>query len=126
MTRFVFASLFLVSSMSVALQVDNTKWVNEDKSHMVLQEDANGRLSGTYSTFVGCDADKKLPLIGVITGHVISFIVSFSGCNSTAVWNGVLGADAKNITAMWLLVTDSSEGGRWADTRTNQDIFIKQ
>ena len=128
MTRFTFTFVFLFSSLALAksLPLNNTKWVNEDKSHMILQEDEKGRLTGIYSTFVGCDAEKPLPIIGQHRGRIVTFEVNFPDCNSTAAWNGIVSDDGKTIKAMWLLVIDKGDPQQWDETLTSQDIFIKQ
>lgn len=111
-------------------------WVNEHRSIMVIAEDFNGGLAGTYRSLVGRDTRKR-PLSGRTTPEeagkqLLGFTVCFqieepgeaTGHNSVCTWSGW--TRRKQITTTWLLTTSFLDPkDEWSSTRVGHDTFEK-
>jgi avidin family protein len=109
-------------------------WVNEHKSIMVIAEDSDGGLTGTYRSLIGRDTRKR-PLSGRASSEevgkqLLGFTVCFqienpaegTGHHSLCTWSGW--ARRKEITTNWLLTTSVLDPkDEWSSTRLGQDTF---
>jgi hypothetical protein len=109
-------------------------WVNEHKSIMVIAEDSDGGLTGTYRSLIGRDTRKR-PLSGRASSEeagkqLLGFTVCFqienpaegAGYHSLCTWSGW--ARRKEITTNWLLTTSVLDPkDEWSSTRLGQDTF---
>ena len=95
-------------------------WVNEHKSVMVMSEDSDGNLGGTFRSLVGRDARKR-PLVGRASSEeagkqLLGFTVCFDianpvegiGHHSLCAWSGW--ATANEIITNWLLISSILDG----------------
>jgi hypothetical protein len=109
-------------------------WYNELGSTLVINEVANGVLSGQYSTAVssgGC-AQGDYEVQGTTDGQTVGMAVTWANaqappCNSTTTWAGqyedVGGQEI--LTAMWLLVMNTTPEDNWSSTLVGQDVFTR-
>lgn len=111
-------------------------WVNEHKSVMVMSEDSDGRLGGTFRSLVGRDTRKR-PLVGRASSEeagkqLLGFTVCFeitnpaegTGHHSLCAWSGW--ATANEIITNWLLTSSILEPkDQWSSTRIGWDTFAR-
>ncbi|MFY9622691.1 MAG: avidin/streptavidin family protein [Pyrinomonadaceae bacterium] len=112
-------------------------WFNELGSTMVIDQVANGVISGSYTTAVsstGC-AQGSFTLVGSTDtdsgGEGVAFSVcwvnSASQCASVTAWSGQ--AQTTNgedqILAFWLLTVESPAAQDWYATHVGQDVFTR-
>jgi hypothetical protein len=109
-------------------------WINEHKSMMVIAEESDGILSGTFRSLVGRDTWKR-PLSGRASSEeagkqLLGFTVCFqiedaiegTGHHSLCAWSGW--ARGGEITTHWLLTTSFLDPkDEWSSVRVGQDIF---
>ncbi len=100
------------------------KWRNQYGSLVDITDDADHRITGTFSTalresgFFG----HTIPVVGVHEGDCVSFTFAHHGPNGDLIcsFTGLL-RDG-NIFMMWHVVTDNTGG--WAHSvQTNMDTF---
>jgi Avidin family len=111
-------------------------WVNEHKSVMVMSEDSEGRLGGTFRSLVGRDTRKR-PLIGRASSEeagkqLLGFTVCFdipnpaegTGHHSLCAWSGW--ATANEIITNWLLTSSILDPkDQWSSMRIGRDTFAR-
>jgi hypothetical protein len=114
-------------------------WMNELNSMMVLNEDADKRLTGKYRSMVGRDTNVR-DLSGRTSGvdggkQMVAFAVCFEiaapgpgeGHFSVCAWSGWSGKDGAGnyiIDAQWLLsVSVLDKQGEWAATKIGKSSF---
>jgi hypothetical protein len=111
-------------------------WVNEHKSVMVISEQQDGALTGTFRSLVGRDTGKRA-LCGRVSSdeagkQLLGFTVCFeitnpqqgAGHHSLCAWAGWVRGE--EITAHWLLATSFLElKDEWSTMRTGQDRFVR-
>jgi len=91
-------------------------WSNELESKMTITSiSPDGMIRGTYTTNVGCDANKPQPLIGWYyeNGKVgaITFSVIWKDCFSVTSWSGEYEKNTEAFQTLWHLV--SLENPSW-------------
>ncbi len=116
------------------------KWRNELGSAVEIAEvDPDGTIHGYYWTAVGAGevVGKREPLIGVVSGEVISFIVNWPDTDSMTSWMGrhhVVtrddGSSEERISTLWTLArTEVGDPSKpvpiWASFLVNADTFAK-
>jgi len=121
--------LVLVSTtyaQSAAPLSAGTTWVNELGSVMTIQSvAANGLVTGTYVTNVGCGAGKVRSLTGWYNTGAFTFTVNFDDCASIAAWAGqVDSSQPPKITALWHLVLSGPP--RWNGIYAGTDTFVRK
>ena len=107
------------------------RWYNQHASHMDIQVDKNGGVSGSYSTAVGAPGqEEEFQLVGFAAEDQISFTVNFGKYASLTAWAGQATEDAdKNavILTFWHLtknIPDPAEPkNQWATVLTGSDVF---
>lgn len=102
-----------------------TYWANERGSTIRLNNDGNGKISGKFTTNVGCGKGIARPLVGLYNGNSVGFVVEFGAdCSSTTSWNGTLWVGTTNrLKTLWHL----TKGGMpsWDSTIAGPDIFTQ-
>jgi hypothetical protein len=102
-------------------------WYNQLSSHLLLEADGSGRLSGSLRSGVG-EAPNHFPLTGFFSpglkakGAVLSFVVSWTDVHSLTAWAGHYDPDENIITATWLLTGATDE---WRSTNIGHDLFSR-
>jgi hypothetical protein len=103
--------------------LDQRAWVASDHRSI----GANGLLSGTYVTSVGCSADNRshdrLVLRGE-NGGAITFSVVWQGCNSVTSWSGQYNIQTGGFQTLWLLTAAGAPV--WNGIHTGTDTFTPQ
>ncbi len=116
----------LVQSWAAAAQqltVDTTyTWVNELGSKMTTAWGADGLITGTYVTAVGCGAGKVRPLSGWWNNAAMTFTVNWQECNSLTSWTG--NYNAGTIVTLWQLSVSGPP--RWDSIIAGADTFTLQ
>jgi Avidin family len=111
-------------------------WVNEHKSVMVMSEDSDGSLGGTFRSLVGRDTRKR-PLVGLASSEeagkqLLGFTVCFeianpaegTGHRSLCVWSGW--ATANEMITNWLLTSSILDPkDQWSSMRIGRDTFAR-
>ena len=107
-------------ALSSSCQVPSGKtWVNEFGSEMSINIDDSGRISGTYTTAVGCDAGKAMPMTGFCNGYAVIFSVNWQECLAATAWSGTY--ENGEITSLWHLV--SAKKPSWDSIVAGADLF---
>ena len=100
-----------------------TVWVNQLGSTMTIQVvAANGLVTGTYATKVGCGAGKVRPLIGWYNKGAFAFVVNWEECESLTAWSGHVDSLNPKIVTLWHL--PKSGPPRWDSTFAGADTFV--
>jgi hypothetical protein len=108
----------------------NGTWTNELGSTLVLQDQGNGTLTGTYASAVGGPAGQQFPLVGSYTipqaGPVsLAWTVAWKGWDSTTSWCGLL-FDGGDMTTTWILTSTISQNeGWWQSMNVGMDLFAQ-
>ena len=115
MRRAVLALTCLAASPALAhdpvSEIDG-RWVNESGSVMIVQANAEGRLSGRYCSELGrVEPESCHPLTGWVAGDVVGFAVRFDPPGSVTAWSGQIGKDADGpyLRTLWHLSRDVAE-----------------
>lgn len=123
----------------MAEQTVSGRWINQNGSVLDI-EVASGTLTGNYCSRKGRSASGKVyPLVGVINGDVLSFIVNWQdsedNLESITSFTGRIQRDAAGVKAihtMWVLVrrweneNRTKETGVWNSFLTNSDVFERE
>ncbi len=125
--RYLVASAMLIVSIvsggpAVAQQLtaDATYvWVNELGSKMTTSWGADGLISGTYVTAVGCGAGTPKPLTGWWNNSAMTFTVNWQECNSLTSWTG--NYSTNTLTTLWLLTVSGPP--QWNSIIAGADTF---
>jgi hypothetical protein len=112
-------------------------WCNELGSTLTIEEVSGGMVAGSYETAVssgGCasgsyavqgttDTDAG----GQSVGLTVTWVNAQSRCSSTPTWAGqyqeIGGQEV--LTAMWLLVIDTTPEADWSSTLVGQDVVTR-
>jgi hypothetical protein len=97
-------------------------WVNELGSKMTTSWGADGLITGTYVTAVGCGAGTVRPLTGWWNNSAMTFTVNWQACNSLTSWTGNFGGG--KITTLWLLTVSGPP--QWNSIVAGADTFTLQ
>jgi hypothetical protein len=100
---------------------------NERGSLLTLSV-AGGALTGSFRSAVGNVAsDRRFPVVGVVNGDVVGFVVDFERAGSVGAWSGQLRGD--ELVLLWHLSRDVKDDeekmGLWSSVLTGSDIFIR-
>ena len=96
-------------------------WVNELGSTMTLTVDADGTVTGSYTSAVGDTT--TYPLQGQAAADTIVFTVAFTATGSLTAWAGHYNANTDNIDTLWHLVAQPDQGELWDATLAGFDTF---
>ena len=104
-------------------------WVNEDGSVLAITNvGANGQLTGTMTSQVGCGAKKAQPVTGWYyaagAGGALSFTVNWEGCNSVKTWAAQYSNATGAFRALWHLAVAS--GPVWNGIVAGANTFVPQ
>ena len=99
-------------------------WVNELGSKMTTSWGADGLITGTYVTAVGCGAGKVRPLSGWWNNTAMTFTVNWQECNSLTSWTGNLTSSGVTIATLWLLALSGPP--EWNSINAGADTFTLQ
>ncbi len=100
-------------------------WVNELGSTMTIQSvGADGLITGTYVTAVGCGAGTVRPLRGWYNKGAITFTVNWQECNSLTSWTGNVASSGATIVTLWLLSVSGPP--KWNSIIAGADTFTLQ
>ncbi len=97
-------------------------WVNELGSKMTTSWGADGLITGTYVTKVGCGAGVVRPLSGWWNNSAMTFTVNWQECNSLTSWTG--NYNAGTTTTLWLLTVSGPP--QWNSINAGADTFTLQ
>ena len=97
-------------------------WVNELGSKMTTTWGADGLISGTYVSAVGCGAGKVRPLSGWWNNAAMTFTVNWQECNSLTSWTGNYAG--VTLTTLWLLTVSGPP--KWNSIIAGADTFTLQ
>ncbi len=95
--------------------------VNELGSKMTTSWGADGLISGTYVTAVGCGAGKVRPLRGWYNKDAITFTVNWQECNSLTSWTGNVALSGATIVTLWQLTVSGTP--KWNSIIAGADTF---
>ncbi len=97
-------------------------WVNELGSKMTTTWGADGLITGTYVSAVGCGAGTVRPLTGWWNNSAMTFTVNWQECNSLTSWTG--NYNAGTIATLWLLALSGPP--EWNSINAGADTFTLQ
>ena len=111
-------------------------WINEHKSVIVMSEDPDGTLGGTFRSLIGRDTRKR-PVVGRASSEeagkqLLGFTVCFeiahpaegTGHYSLCSWSGW--ATANEIITNWLLTSSILDPrDQWSSMRLGRDTFTR-
>ncbi|GAA4840818.1 avidin/streptavidin family protein [Kitasatospora terrestris] len=112
-------------------------WYSEQGSHMHLETDPSGGVTGTYTSALGRAAG-TYPLVGRFDplreagrGTAIGWTVAWrnedADAGSVTSWSGEYRAgDQERITAGWLLTRSADAPDSWESTMVGQDTFTRR
>ncbi len=139
-TAFMLAGVFIVvacastSSAQAPQQAPRTftagtSWVNELGPVLTINSiGAGGLMNGTYTSTVGCGANKPQPMTGYYyagqSGGAMSFSVAWQNCNSVTSWSGQFNYTTGEIDTLWHL--SAAAAPAWNGTYAGADTFTRQ
>jgi len=102
-------------------------WSNQLGSRLLLEVDADGRLSGSMHSSVGGVAGEH-PLSGFARSSgegrgVIGFVVAWDQTSSVTSWSGHYDLRTGTISVNWLLTGNEFDENEWQATRVGHDHF---
>lgn len=102
-----------------------TFWANERGSTIRLENAGGGKLSGFFTTSVGCGKGTKKPLVGFYNGNSVGFVVDFGkDCPSITSWNGTFWSGTPNrMKTLWYLTSGGVPA--WNSTNAGADNFTQ-
>jgi avidin family protein len=105
-------------------------WANELKSTMVIKQQSNGSLSGTYVSAVsgGNGGTTTGDLLGYVDGSLISFLVHWQDFQAITAWVGQLVPQSApaEISTLWQMTKAVDSGDEWASTNAGADTFTRR
>lgn len=106
-----------------------SSWVNELGSVLTINTvAANGLMTGTYVTNVGCSAGTPQPMTGWYysgsTGGAITFSVNWQSCNSVTSWSGQYNYSDGSFRTLWYLTAAAAPS--WNGINAGTDTFVPQ
>lgn len=122
------SSLLLVISNNVFADVSkDTGYKNQRGSSMDLIWNADGTLTGTFTTAVSqCKAalGKAAPVTGVYNGNAVALTVNYPECDSVLAMSGNVKKNRNEMNLHWFL-TRQGEGSlqEWNTTTTGEDQY---
>lgn len=96
-------------------------YVNQSGSKMTISTDKDGKVTGTYTTALGCGVGVARPLRGWVNGKAITFSVHFGDCNSVTSWVGHV-TDDGSLDTLWTLARGGESA--WNTKLTGASKFI--
>lgn len=96
-------------------------WTNELNSHMKINIDDSGKISGTYTSSVGCEPKTPRPISGFCNGYAVTFSVDWGHCNSITTWSGTY--QHRTLETLWQLVLGNKP--TWHSVLTGSDKFTE-
>jgi hypothetical protein len=121
----IISNVYGGSAVAQQLTAGVSVWVNELGSTMTIQSvGADGLISGTYVTAVGCGAGTVRPLRGWYNNGAITFTVNWQECNSLTSWTGNVASSSATIATLWQL--SLSGPPQWNSIVTGADTFTLQ
>ena len=113
-------ALYTTPASSSVCQIPGGKtWVNELGSEVSVEVDDSGRMSGTYTTAVGCGEGKAKPMSGFCNGYAVTFTVNWEECLAATAWSGTY--ENGKINTLWQLV--SGKRPSWNSIIAGTDVF---
>jgi hypothetical protein len=112
-------------------------WYSELGSHMRLDTDDSGGLTGSYTSAMG-QATGGYPLVGrfdrpqqpdhgTAVGWTVAWHNERSDAGSVTSWSGQYQADGvERISATWLLTRSATAPDAWESTMVGHDLFTRQ
>ncbi|MCC6527459.1 MAG: hypothetical protein IT373_32730 [Polyangiaceae bacterium] len=108
-------------------------WYNQHGSSLVLRNEGNGRLSGTFEPHVGfAEPGTSYPVTGFATGAVVGFVVAFPGHRTVTTWVGhatTLGAELR-LETLWHMAAEFPPARKpdelWKGTWAGADTFTRE
>jgi avidin family protein len=108
-------------------------WQNQHASVMQLSVEADGRVTGTFATGVGCPTPAEhFPVVGFVCGDLITFAVSFGTHRSMTAWVGqhTVEGGVERIDTLWHMVVDIEDAEEaawlWSGVRSGADTFVRE
>jgi hypothetical protein len=100
-------------------------WANERGSTIRIDNAGGGKLSGRFTTAVGCGRGVAKPLAGFYNGNSVGFVVEFGrDCPSTTSWNGTFSSGTPNrLKTLWYLTSGGVPA--WNSTNAGSDNFTQ-
>ncbi len=99
-------------------------WVNELGSKMTTSWGADGLITGTYVTAVGCGAGTPKPLSCWWNNCAMTFTVNWQECNSLTAWTGNYNPATTSLATLWLLTVSGPP--QWNSIIAGADTFKLQ
>ena len=128
-TYIVAAAMLIVSTVyggvAVAQQLSagtTFVWVNQLGSKMTTSWGADGLITGTYVSAVGCGAGTVRPLSGWWNNSAMTFTVNWQECNSLTSWTG--NYESGTLTTLWQLSVSGPP--EWNSIVAGADTFTLQ
>lgn len=112
-------------------------WYNEFGSHMRLDTDPSGGITGMYVSAAG-HASGRYVLVGrydmpagtgysTALGWTVAWRNEDNDADSVTSWNGVYQDDGEErILATWLLTRSATAPDVWESTMVGQDVFTRE
>ncbi len=103
----------------------SSEWVNELGSILTIGSiGADGLMTGTYVSAVGCGAGTVRPMTGWYNKDAITFTVNWQECNSLTSWTGNVASSYVTIVTLWQLTVSGSP--QWNSIIAGADTFTLQ
>ena len=125
--------LIVLLQKSFGLDISGS-YRNELGSNVTLHANADGSLTGSYSSAVG-NASGSYPLLGSASASTVGFCVTWNNkahgdSDSTTCWTGQIMVDLAlgrvQLDTFWILASKpSSVDTNWASNRVGNDVFEK-
>jgi len=112
-------------------------WYSELGSHMRLETDASGAVTGTYTSVLG-RATGSYPLVGrfdpprdaghgTAVGWTVAWANEGADAGSVTAWSGQYqGQGVERISATWLLTRSATLPDAWESTMVGHDLFTRE
>jgi Avidin family len=121
----------LISGAPTQKQVKSLRgtWRNELGSELVLEDDGNGAMNGTYRSGKGGMEGAAYPVCGAYdpapsgSCRVLGFVVDWTELHALTVWSGQYQSDDETIRATWLMTTETDKTEEWKSTFVGHDVF---
>lgn len=109
------------------------KWFNQHGSEMEIEAGRDGCLSGWFRSGVGCaEPEERFPLVGFVSGGLVTFSVDFGKYDSLTSWTGHAGIEdgRQTILALWhmsVVVPGPEHPDRlWEGVWSGADTFLRE
>ncbi len=103
----------------------SSEWVNELGSILTIGSiGADGLMTGTYVSAVGCGAGTVRPMTGWYNKDAMTFTVNWQECNSLTSWTGNVASSYVTIVTLWQLTVSGSP--QWNSIIAGADTFTLQ